>query len=65
MWNIAIVNGSFVLEHVKRMHHLDHAGYNIGATITSILPMAQKVYTGDDDGRVVSLLSLDRRPYNS
>ena len=37
------------------MHHLDHAGYNIGATITSILPMAQKVYTGDDDGRVVSI----------
>lgn len=36
------------------MHHLDHAGYNIGATITSILPMAQKVYTGDDDGKVVS-----------
>lgn len=36
------------------MHHLDHAGYNIGATITSILPMARKVYTGDDDGRVVS-----------
>ena len=65
MWNIAIVDGSFVLEHVKRMHHLDHAGYNIGATITAILPMAQKVYTGDDDGRVVSLLSLDRRPYNS
>lgn len=38
------------------MHHLDHAGYNIGATITSILPMAQKVYTGDGDGRVVGLL---------
>ena len=49
------MDGSFILEHVKRMHHLDHAGYNIGATITSILPMSQKVYTGDDDGRVVSL----------
>ncbi|KAK3167262.1 hypothetical protein OEA41_010388 [Lepraria neglecta] len=56
VWNIAISDSSFVLEHVKRMHHLDHAGYNIGATITSILPMAQKVYTGDDDGRVVGLL---------
>ncbi|KAL6718718.1 Beige protein-like 1 [Lecanora helva] len=54
VWNIAISDGTFTLEHVKRMHHLDHAGYNIGATITSILPMAQKVYTGDDDGRVVS-----------
>jgi len=51
---VAISEGTFVLEHVKRMHHLDHAGYNIGATITSILPMAQKVYTGDDDGKVVS-----------
>lgn len=59
------MNGSFVLEHVKRMHHLDHAGYNIGATITCILPMAQKVYTGDDDGRVVSLLCPAWRPYNS
>lgn len=65
MWSTAVVRGCFVLEHVKRMHHLDHAGYNIGATITSILPMAQKVYTGDDDGRVVSLLGLDRRAYNS
>ena len=52
VWNTAISEGAFVLGHVKRMHHLDHAGYNIGTTITSILPMAQKVYTGDDDGRV-------------
>ena len=43
------------------MHHLDHAGYNIGATITSILPVAQKVYTGDDDGRVVSLATPHKR----
>ena len=35
------------------MHHMDQAGFNIGATITAILPMAQLVYTGDDDGRVV------------
>lgn len=38
------------------MHHMDQAGFNIGASITSILPMAQLVYTGDDDGRVVSHL---------
>ena len=54
VWSIAIREGSFVLEHVKRMHHMDQAGFNIGATITAILPMAQIVYTGDDDGRVVS-----------
>lgn len=52
VWNVVISDGAFVLEHVKRMHHLDHAGYNIGSAITAILPMAQKVYTGDDDGRV-------------
>lgn len=37
------------------MHHMDQAGFNIGASITAILPMAQVVYTGDDDGRVVSI----------
>ena len=36
------------------MHHMDQAGFNVGASITAILPMAQVVYTGDDDGRVVS-----------
>ena len=46
-----------MLDHVKRMDHMDHAGFNVGAAITSVLPMAQKVYTGDDDGRVVSLAS--------
>ena len=54
VWNIAIRRGIFVLEHVKSMHHLDQAGFNVGAAITAILPMAQVVYTGDDDGRVVS-----------
>ena len=54
VWNISIVEGAFSLQHVKRKHHLDAAGYNIGATITAILPMTQKVYTGDDDGRAVS-----------
>ena len=54
VWNVAIRRGTFVLEHVKSMHHLDQAGYNVGAAITAILPTAQAVYTGDDDGRVVS-----------
>lgn len=61
IWNTAISDGAFVLEHVKRMHHLDHAGYNIGTTITSILPMAQKVYTGDDDGRVYEWDCIQRQ----
>ena len=50
-----------MLEHVKRMHHLDQAGFNIGASITAILPMAQVVYTGDDDGRAVSHLATQQR----
>ena len=54
VWNLAIHDGKFVLEHVKRMNHLDSAGYNINTAITCILPTAQAVYTGDDDGRVVS-----------
>lgn len=44
----------FVLEHVKRMHHLDPAGFNVSAGMTCMLPTAQTVYTGDEDGRVVS-----------
>ncbi|KAL8733219.1 MAG: hypothetical protein Q9166_002236 [cf. Caloplaca sp. 2 TL-2023] len=55
IWNMTIRGGAFVLEHLKRMHHLDPAGYNIGSAITCILPQAQKVYTGDEDGRVVSI----------
>ncbi len=61
VWNTAISDGAFVLEHVKRMHHLDHAGYNIGTTMTCILPMAQKVYTGDDDGRVYEWDCIQRQ----
>ena len=56
IWNIAIRRGAFVLEHVKSMHHLDQAGFNVAASMTAVLPMAQVVYTGDDDGRVVSSL---------
>lgn len=38
------------------MHHLDPAGFNVSGAVTCILPMAQTVYTGDEDGRVVSPL---------
>lgn len=43
-----------MLEHIKRMNHLDSAGFNFHAAITCVLPMAQVVYTSDGDGRVVS-----------
>lgn len=36
------------------MHHLDQAGFNVSAGMTCMLPTAQTVYTGDEDGRVVS-----------
>lgn len=36
------------------MHHLDQVGFNIKAAITCVLPLAQRVYTGDEEGRVVS-----------
>ena len=35
------------------MDHLDQAGFNVHASMTAILPMAQAVYTGDEDGKVV------------
>lgn len=38
------------------MNHLDSAGFNVSAAMTCILPMAQSVYTADEDGRVVSPL---------
>ncbi|KAL9601567.1 MAG: hypothetical protein Q9219_002401 [cf. Caloplaca sp. 3 TL-2023] len=53
VWNVAIRGGAFVLEHVRRMHHLDPAGWHVKAEITCVLPLAQKVYTGDEDGRVL------------
>ncbi len=54
IWSKVIRDGGFVLEHVKRMHHLDSAGFNISAAITCVLPMAHIVYIGDEDGKVVS-----------
>lgn len=56
IWNKTIRDGKSVLDHVKRMNHLDPAGFNFHAAITCILPMAQVVYTSDEDGRVVSTL---------
>lgn len=44
------------------MHHLDQAGFNIGAPVTAVLPLARAVYTGDEDGRVVSVLDVPVSP---
>lgn len=53
-------DGAWHLQLVKRLSHADPSRddgtYNAPA-ITSILPMAQAVYTGDEEGKVVSLKS--------
>ncbi|MCJ1251415.1 hypothetical protein MMC30_008648, partial [Trapelia coarctata] len=52
IWNMAIHEGKFHLDHVKRLNHMDPAGFNFSASITCILPMPLVLYTGDEDGRV-------------
>ena len=50
-------NGRWILEFMRRLDHTDpksETGANVEAAITCITPMPQLVYTGDDDGRVVS-----------
>ncbi|KAK3935610.1 beige protein 1 [Diplogelasinospora grovesii] len=52
-------NGRWILEFLRRLDHVDprkisESGANIEAAITCITPMPQLVYTGDEDGRVVS-----------
>lgn len=52
--------GKWVLRHVRRLDHVDarsETGLNTEAAITCITPMPLLVYTGDDDGRVVSFFS--------
>lgn len=50
-------SGRWVLEFVRRLDHVNmksETGANVEASITCIAPLAGLVYTGDDDGRVVS-----------
>lgn len=58
IWNLSLNHSSkWSVDLVKRLNHVDTSredGANFSASITCILPMAQVVYTGDDDGRVVS-----------
>ena len=52
--------GKFVLVLVKRLDHADQSserGLDVTSAITCILPLPQTVYTGDEDGRVVSQLN--------
>lgn len=57
------MTGAWILELVKRLDHLDGrvtgAGErNVEAGISCVRPCQKCVYTGDEDGRVVSLLQL-------
>jgi beige protein homolog 1 len=57
IWNKVIRAGRFELELIRQLNHVDNArddGINVRAGISYILPMPQVVYTGDEDGRVVS-----------
>ncbi len=50
--------GRWMLEFVRRLDHVNlksEVGANVEAPITCVAPLAGLVYTGDDDGRVVSL----------
>ena len=55
---MTIHDGKYTLEHVKRLNHIDMTGSNVKSAITSILTLTDSVYTGDDEGRVVSLPSI-------
>lgn len=57
IWSKVVRGGRFELELIRQLNHADNSrddGANVNAGISCILPMAQLVYTGDEDGRVVS-----------
>lgn len=61
VWNKVIRDGRFELEVIRQLNHVDSSQEdeeNVRAGISCILPMPQVVYTGDEDGRVVSSRSL-------
>jgi hypothetical protein len=58
IWSKIIKDGQFELELIRQLNHADpqrEDGGNVTAGISCILPMPQVVYTGDEDGRVVSV----------
>lgn len=57
IWKKITKNGKWALELLRRLDHVDarsEGGMNYEAGITCVTPMPQSVYTGDEDGRVVS-----------
>ena len=57
VWSKMIQGGRFMLELIRELNHVHSSrqdGSNIAAAITCILPMPQVVYTGDENGSVVS-----------
>jgi WD40 repeat protein len=57
IWRKSIMGGKWALELLRRLEHIDRnseKGENVEAGITCISPMPTCVYTGDEDGRVVS-----------
>ena len=57
VWSRVVREGKFELELIRQLNHADSTrddGANVTAGISCILPMPQVVYTGDEDGRVVS-----------
>lgn len=60
VWRRSIVGSRWTLELLRKLDHVDYKndkGGNTEAGITCISPMPTCVYTGDDDGRVVSVSS--------
>ncbi len=59
VWNKIIRGGSFSLDLIRQLNHVDNTRegeVNVLSGISFILPMPQVVYTGDEEGRVVSLI---------
>lgn len=57
VWRKSIRGGKWTLDFLRRLDHVDYQGGKAGnaeAGITCISPMPTCVYTGDEDGRVVS-----------
>lgn len=57
VWRKSIIGGRWTLELLRRLDHVDYKnekGENTEAGISCISPMPTCVYTGDEDGRVVS-----------
>lgn len=49
--------GGWILEFLRRLDHVDarvEGGGNVEAGISCVVPLAGRVYTGDEEGRVVS-----------